>query len=279
MKPDSDYVKRLVDKGKVVITSATEYTSSGKAVDGPALGNGDMGVVIRTEEDGYVFLLGKNDFWRQPYLYETSEQRKEKLLKKSCRRTGGRIIPVGWLRLQFEGLKQKRFHITQSPYEAMIDADIAWENSVICMKSWVCAVQNLLVIELDNRSDKEVCIDFSIMPGEYDVYEVDGYEDGYADDSVWFTYGAEPYHVPGKRRVAVVAASDAEVKYCPDRMAKKGGVFSVRAGEKAKLLLNLLSDLDAEKPSFSSTPMTRISISDWKRKTEKQGRCWNWNLK
>lgn len=248
MKPDSDYVKRLVDKGKVVITSATEHTPSGKAVDGPALGNGDMGVVIRTEEDGYVFLLGKNDFWRQPYLYETSEQRKEKLLKKSCRRTGGRIIPVGWLRLQFEGLKQKRFHITQSPYEAMIDADIAWENSVICMKSWVCAVQNLLVIELDNRSDKEVCIDFSIMPGEYDVYEVDGYEDGYADDSVWFTYGAEPYHVPGKRRVAVVAASDAEVKYCPDRMAKKGGVFSVRAGEKAKLLLNLLSDLDAEKP-------------------------------
>ena len=74
MKPDSDYVKRLVDKGKVVITSATEHTPSGKAVDGPALGNGDMGVVIRTEEDGYVFLLGKNDFWRQPYLYETSEQ-------------------------------------------------------------------------------------------------------------------------------------------------------------------------------------------------------------
>ena len=30
MKPDSDYVKRLVDKGKVVITSATEHTPSGK---------------------------------------------------------------------------------------------------------------------------------------------------------------------------------------------------------------------------------------------------------
>ena len=77
MKLDSGYVKRLVDKGKAVITSATEHTPSRKAVDGPALGNGDMGAVIRTEEDGYVFLLGKNDFWRQPYLYETAEQRKK----------------------------------------------------------------------------------------------------------------------------------------------------------------------------------------------------------
>ena len=34
------------------------------------MGNGDVSVAVRTEEDGYMFLLGKNDFWRQPYLYK-----------------------------------------------------------------------------------------------------------------------------------------------------------------------------------------------------------------
>ncbi|MCI9625355.1 MAG: hypothetical protein HFI90_01085 [Clostridia bacterium] len=47
------------------------------AVDGAVLGNGDMGAVVRTEADGFAFLLGKNDFWRQQQLYETKQQQGE----------------------------------------------------------------------------------------------------------------------------------------------------------------------------------------------------------
>lgn len=245
---NSVYVKNLVDKGRAVMTEATQHTPSRRAVDGPVLGNGDMGAVIRTQEDGYVFLLGKNDFWRQPYLYETQKQRKERLLGGNNRRTGGRPLPAGWIRLRFDGMHQTQFHMVQNPYDARVIIDTPWGNGSLCLESWICAVGNTLVIELENRSEKDAAVDFSIMPGEYDVYEVDGYEDGYTENAVWFIYGAEPYNVPGKRCVGVAASCDQKVDYCPDRMAKKGGIFTVKAGEAAKLLLTMLSDLDASKP-------------------------------
>lgn len=248
MKIDSKYVKGLVDKGKAVMTGPTGHTPSRSAVDGPALGNGDLGAVIRTENDGYVFIFGKNDFWRQPYLYETAQQRRERLLNETCRRTGGRLIPAGWLRLQIEGLNQTQFHMVQNPYDAHVGIDVKWGNGELHLKSWICAMQNTLVMELENPTDRDAAIDFSIMPGEYDVYEVDGYDDGYADNAVWFTYGAEPYNVPGKRIIGAAASTDRETKYCPDRMSKKGGIFTVRAGGHARLLLTMFSDLDAEYP-------------------------------
>ena len=77
MQLEQEYVKKLVEKGTVVMNTATVHTPSTRAVDGPVMGNGDVGVVMRTEEDGYVFLFGKNDFWRQPQLYMTEEQQKE----------------------------------------------------------------------------------------------------------------------------------------------------------------------------------------------------------
>lgn len=271
MKIDTERVRRLVEKGRAVINTATEHTPSPKAVDGPVLGNGDMGVVIRTEEDGYVFLLGKNDFWRQPYLYETPEQRKKKFCSEACRRTGGRVIPAGWLRLQFPGLKQNKYYMSQNPYDAHVDIDVEYERGIVKMKSWICAVQNTLVVELENHSEKDALIDLSLMAGEYDIYEVDGYDDGYTKNAVWFTYGAEPYHVPGRRIVAVCAGVDSGIEFDSERMAKKGGTFTVNAGNNTKLLLTLISDLDAENPKKTALSTNQKAFEEinrlWQRHT------------
>lgn len=272
MKIDAGYIKNLVEKGRAVMTAPTRHTPSNAAVDGPVMGNGDMGAVVRTEEDGYVFLLGKNDFWRQPYLYETEEQRKEKFRKESCRRTGGRPIPAGWIRLQFPGLKQTKYYMTQNPYEAYVTIDVAYGLGMVALKSWICAVQNTLVIELANYSDKDALIDMSLMAGEYDVYEVDGYNDGYTEDAVWFSYGAEPYYVPRRRIVTACAGVDTEVEYITGRMAKKGGIFTLKKGEKRMLLLTLLSDLDAENPKEEAIALNKSSFglvdSLWEQHTE-----------
>ena len=262
MKPDSQYVKKLVDKGRAVMTCGTQHTPSRKAVDGPVLGNGDMGAVIRTQEDGYVFLLGKNDFWRQPYLYETKKQRRERLLGGTNRRTGGRPIPAGWIRLKFDGMYQTKFHMVQNPYDAKVAIDMPWGDGQLVLKSWICAVRNTLAIEIENRSEKDAAVDFSIMPGEYDVYEVDGYEDGYTENAVWFTYGAEPYNVPGKRCVGVAASCSCKTEYCTDRMAQKGGIFTVKAGDNAKLLLTMLSDLDADNPGVRALEENAKAMED-----------------
>ena len=271
MKIDAEQVRRLAEKGRVVMNMPVRNVPSRKAVDGPVLGNGDMGAVIRTEEDGYVFLLGKNDFWRQPHLYETLEQRREKFRAETCRRTGGRVIPAGWLQLKFPGLKQTKYYMVQDPYEAHVDIDVEYAQGTILIRSWICAVQNTLVLEIRNHSGKDALIDFSLMAGEYDVYEVDGYDDGYTEHAVWFTYGAEPYHVPGRRIVAACAAADTEVAFEMDRMAKKGGLFTVKAGAEVKLLLTMLSDLDADDPKEMVLSENRAAFGEL-------GRLWHQHL-
>lgn len=274
MQLEQEYVKKLVEKGTVVMNTATVHTPSTRAVDGPVMGNGDVGVVMRTEEDGYVFLFGKNDFWRQPQLYMTEEQQKEMLLQETCRRTGGRIIPAGWLRLQFAGLRQTKFHMEQSIYDAQIKTRVQFENGVLHMNSWMCATQNTFVIELDNHTGEDVKVDLSVMPGEYDVYEVSGYDDGYTDDCVWFTYGAEPYNVPGRRFIGAAAAVNVSVAFDLVRMAKKGGIFTVKANGSAKLLFTMLSDLETEHPKSAAMKTTAEAMNNIDKLWESHVKWW-----
>lgn len=273
-----EYIKKLVEKGTVRMDKPTGHTPSRGAVDGPVMGNGDLGTVMRTEQDGYVFLFGKNDFWRQPQLYMTEQQYKEMLLTETCRRTGGRILPVGWMRLSIKGLKQTNYEMIQSIYDACIITNIGWGGSVLRMKSWLCAEQNTFVAELENLSDTDAEIDFCIMPGEFDVYEVSGYDDGYENESVWFTYGAEPYHVPGRRFAAAAATVDTEVEYDPKRMAYKGGVFTVKAKQTVNLTMTILSDLDSAHPKAEAIKMNVSALGKietlWQRHTAWWQKFW-----
>ncbi len=108
--------------------------------------------------------------------------------------------------MQVDGLYQTAFHIEQNIYDAQVTMQVDWNDDFLYWRAWICAVQNTLVVEIENRSKMEAAFEFSIMPGEYNIGEVSGYDDGYTEDAVWFTYGAEPYHVQGKRIVTAVAA-------------------------------------------------------------------------
>ena len=248
MRTDSEYIKNLVNKGKTVITEATKLTPSFKVADGPLLGNGDFGVAIRSEEDGFVYLLGKNDFWRQTHVLETKEQREERLLNCNVRRTGTRILPAGWFRIRLEGVKQKQYYMEQSPYEGCVNCKVSNEGGTIRFRSWIFALQNILFIEIENKTKKEVCIDVALMPGEYQAYEVDGYEDGCHQNAVWFTYAAQPQNVPGIRHIASAAVSDGNVAWEPERFTEKGGKMILREGDCANFAVTLFSDLDAGDP-------------------------------
>ena len=256
----SDKIRQLVDKGTVVMTGRTEHTPARKAIDGPVIGNGDVGVAVRTEENGYTFLLGKNDFWRQPYLYETKKARREKLLGENCRRTGGRLLPVGWMRLKFAGIQQETFSMVQNIYEARVEITARSDHGEIVLNTWVANSSNVLVVEIKSHSKEKVLVDVSLMPGEYDIYEVDGYEDGYAGNIVWFQYGAEPYRVKGRRIVAVAAGCSKELFLDYGRMSKKGGSFWIEPGESVCMLLSLFSNLDAQEPLTAAFDETKKSL-------------------
>ncbi len=244
----NEYIKTLVSRGNAVITEKTKRTPSKFTSDGAIMGNGDIGAVIRTETNGFSFLMGKNDFWRLPYAGETKEQRYDRLIKhQNMRRTGARILPAGWMTVSFEGMNDNEFKTMQTIYEAVTDTEVYFEDGTLCMRSWVCAVQNTLILELSNNTVHDINTTFTIMPGMYKNSGEQSYEDGCTESCVWFTYGANIGSLGG-RRVAAVASAETDVTYMPQNYTEKGGKFVLKSGESTKIFLTLLSDLDGENP-------------------------------
>ncbi|UUZ78849.1 glycoside hydrolase family 95 protein [Paenibacillus sp. P26] len=90
---------------KGVFLQPPQHIPTGKWTDAPLLGNGDVGVAIGGGAEEQTLYIGKNDFWVQPHLGETEEQRRERPLSDNGRRTGARIITVGQVTLLLPGLQ------------------------------------------------------------------------------------------------------------------------------------------------------------------------------
>ena len=149
-----EHIKRLVSKGNAVFTEKTQKTPHKFVPDGAIMGNGDLGAVIKNEDNGFSFLIGKNDFWRIPCIGETKEERYERLMKhQNMRRTGVRILPVGWMNVKIEGMDNNEFKTIQSIYEAVTETEIVFPDGKIYVKSWICATQNTLIIEFEKTFD------------------------------------------------------------------------------------------------------------------------------
>ena len=99
--------------------------------------------------------MGKNDSWRQPYLYETKKARREKLLGENCRRTGGRLLPVGWMRLKFAGIQQETFSMVQNIYEARVEITARSDHGEIILNTWIANSSNVLVVEIKTIAKKK----------------------------------------------------------------------------------------------------------------------------
>ncbi len=204
MNIDERKLKGLVKKGIAVFNAPTTSVPTTMVVDGPLLGNGDFGATIGTEKDGFVYYFGKNDFWQQHHIFETQSEREDHLLSREERRTGSRIITVGWLKICVRDNETQTVNMRQDPFSAQVLSEFETENTKVVFHSWISDSQNTLFIELKNASLNDVVIDFTAMPGMYTTGEVNGYIDRVCDNSLWFEYGAQPYNKKGKR---VVAAS------------------------------------------------------------------------
>jgi hypothetical protein len=55
----------IVAKHVAIFAKPPQHVPTRGMVDGPLLGNGDVGVVLAGPPDAQQFHLGKNDFWRR----------------------------------------------------------------------------------------------------------------------------------------------------------------------------------------------------------------------
>lgn len=170
-----DGSKRVVSPHMAVFRGLSMSTPIKTSVDGPLLGNGDMGVClseittkgedkkVRQIANGPRFWLCKNDFWKLAHDFKTGP-------------SGPRVF--GGIDVKFPGLQggsntEQHFH----------DAVTVSKWADVEVRSWVAASENMLVVELATTG-KDVAVDISLWVQEGDNSDVTKAEE---NGTMWAT--------------------------------------------------------------------------------------------
>lgn len=249
MHINSSAVSSVVSKHTAYFHEVPETPQSDRVTDAPLLGNGDVGVSIGGPPDEMTFYICKNDFWVQAHVGETPEQRMDRLLSHDGdreRRTGTRIVPLGYVDLQVPAMGGAKYLAEQDLYLAEVRGTyhVVNTNKSCYITSWVCAVENLLMLEI--KAGEEPLPDVTLSPhaGEKGQYERFAYSDGSEDDMVWVKYAANYQNVPGRRIAAMAARGVDKNPRLADGLFTKSLVFDLEAGESVRIAISILSDLD-----------------------------------
>jgi len=147
-----------------VLTKPPRRVPTPIMVDGPLMGNGDVGVVLGGPVDCLEFFLCKNDFWYQAHVGETRQQRMERLHTGLNRRTGTRIIMLGMISIVMPELKNASYFVEQDICNAEVRGRFLKGDAGLETTSFVAAGENLLVITLENTGRGPIAIELRQKP-------------------------------------------------------------------------------------------------------------------
>ena len=256
-------IQALVGKHVAVFSAPPRKTVTPSVTDAPLLGNGDFGAAIAGDGSKLIFLLGKNDFWKQVHLNETTDERLARLRNDTGRRTGTRRVALGYLEISLPQLKDCSYRQDQDILNAEVRGSFCKGDAGLVTCAWIAAQQNLLAVELANTGVTDLEVDFCIMPGPYGNAEVFGYKDGAQTDVVWFDYPADPQTARNRREVTVAATCTAAgVEYFPNKLMRKGGRFHLPSGGSVRILLTAVGDLDSPRHFDDALAQVRAARAD-----------------
>ena len=113
-------------------------------LDAPLMGNGDMAAAVSGDPENQQFWLGKNDLWELRNVWCMSGPR-----------------PFGHLDVQTPQLKGATYHTEQNLADATTTSSFTKGGTEMAIRSWVCATENLLVVELTAKGapiEGDVCL-------------------------------------------------------------------------------------------------------------------------
>ena len=151
----------IVSRQKGVFEHPPENVPSRKTVDGPIMGNGDVGVTISGSPESLRFWISKNDFWKTKSVYPNSSP-----------------CPIGGVDIGIPALQDGTYRMEQrldsaevvGTFTTVMDMieppwPVTRAGVTISTRSWVAATENVLIIELSVDGDPDQADDMGWSSG------------------------------------------------------------------------------------------------------------------
>jgi len=238
--------ERIVGKFSTLMEKPPARVPSRDTVDGPLLGNGDLGAVISGKPEAQRYWIGKNNFWR---------------LKDGHRQGGPRLF--GGLEINIAALSGATYRVEQQLFTALTTSRFSKGDSTVVMRSWLAAKDDLLIVELVAEGKPvEVETRLWAAAGRGSKEEL-----GQQDARLWVTKAFADEKIPTAAACVLTAiggtvtlpalepAVEAVVPNPPPKRppplqtkSQPGPKFTLQPGQKVTLAVALQSSMDVPDP-------------------------------
>ena len=238
--------ERIVSKYKTVMEKPPSRVPSRDTVDGPLLGNGDLGAVISGAPEAQRFWIGKNNFWR---------------LRDGHRQGGPRLF--GGLEVNIPALTGASYRIEQQFFPALTTSRFSKDGGTVLMRSWIAATDDVMLVELVAEGKPiEVSTRLWAAPGRGSKEDL-----GRKDALLWATKAFAEEKIPTAAAAALTVIGgkftqpdlepmvETVVPNPPPRRApplkaksQPGPKFTLQPGQKVTLAVVVRSSFDAKDP-------------------------------
>ena len=143
---ESGQIERILARNQGLRLVPCTKTPLAQLPDGNLLGNGDVGVVVSGTPATQVFYIAKNDFWAPTghYGYLNPNQ------PKTNSGIGQQAYPIGGVTVEIPQLSSASFRQEMDLFRAETRSRFSHGDAQVRMTSRVLAVDNLLVIDIEN---------------------------------------------------------------------------------------------------------------------------------
>lgn len=166
---------------KATFTSPPKMIPTRKTVDGPIIGNGDLGVVLSGPPEKQRFWISKNDFWKAKPVYPNAGPR-----------------PIGGIEIDIPALVSGSYHVEQilengtiiSRFTTALEVEdpppYTKIGTTVMIRSWIPSSANFLIIELSVEGEQlEGDLMSRVLPSTWETPAVG------VDTRLWVATGDE----------------------------------------------------------------------------------------
>ncbi|MBB6674532.1 glycosyl hydrolase family 95 catalytic domain-containing protein [Cohnella nanjingensis] len=159
----SEWKERMA-KYNGIFTEPPQNIPTDKVVDGPIIGNGDVGVVLSGPPERQRLWISKTDFWKAKRLYPN-----------------GSPCLLGGIDIRIPALANAAYYSEQRLLEAEVASVFRNDGTSVALSYWVSTGENAVIIELSCEGEAvPVEVDLWVQQGNESVTE-----EGYQDDVAW----------------------------------------------------------------------------------------------